>query len=99
MVKTTLPSGGGVEEYGYGVGNQRVWRKRAVTGEFEIYFYKTGGERFGKYRVGAQNNGNGDICFFAIEQEVMVPTSLRHNRDRLGNVMLSMSAVTIVASL
>ena len=27
LKKTTLPNGGGVEEYGYGVGNQRVWRK------------------------------------------------------------------------
>ncbi len=61
LTKTTLPGGGGFEEYGYGTGNQRVWRRRAGTGEYEIYFYKVSGERFGKYSVGSLNDGAGNI--------------------------------------
>ena len=55
LVQTVL---GGVESYGYGPDNKRVWRAKA-SGDTEFYFYGLSWERQGIYRVGVVNGFNG----------------------------------------
>ncbi|MCZ2149713.1 MAG: hypothetical protein LC126_18290, partial [Bryobacterales bacterium] len=87
LVAASLWSGGG-EQYGYGPDNKRVWRVKA-TGGTEVYFYGVNGERQGTYSWGVIDNNTGDIGFFLVGLESVVPKGLQVNRDRLGSVMVS----------
>ena len=77
---------GGVESYGYGPDNKRVWRTKA-SGDTEFYFYGLGGERQGIYRVGVVNGHNGSMGFFRVTAESVIPKGMQADRDRLGSVV------------
>ena len=67
---------GGVESYGYGPDNKRVWRAKA-SGDTEFYFYGLTGERQGIYRVGVVNGFNGVKGFFRVTAESVIPRGMQ----------------------
>ena len=79
-------AGGGNESYGYGPDGKRVWRTKATGGQTDVYFYGVGGQRQWAYRWNTVN-ANGDIGFYLVGLDPVIPKGLQMNRDRLGSVM------------
>jgi RHS repeat-associated protein len=83
------------ERYGYGGGNLRRWRTKAgqTAANSEIYFYGLSGELVATFKVTgcttAYGCGGQPLYMTLQSEENVVPKSLQHNRDRLGNVMFS----------
>jgi len=85
MVSNVL-GGGGSETYGYGPDGKRVWRNTAA-GQNRVYFYGLNGERQWIYSWGVIDGGTGNIGFYLVALESVVPKGLQVDRDRLGSVV------------
>jgi len=77
---------GGTESYGYRPDHKRLWRVKA-TGAVEFYLYGPGGERQGIYKWDVDSSGN--IAWYLVSLDSVIPKGLQVNRDRLGSVMTS----------